>query len=114
MPYLLTLLLAAVFALCSTDVSSAASVSAQPKATLQTGSGLVLKVQGRCETLRRACENKRELGEVGEGNCRRYREECGQRSASYCARLRQACLYKDERGERGEGNCRRYREECRG
>jgi hypothetical protein len=27
--------------------------------------------------LRRACEFKNERGEVGEGNCRRYRRECG-------------------------------------
>ena len=29
-----------------------------------------------CERLRRACANKDERGERGEGNCRRYREEC--------------------------------------
>lgn len=32
---------------------------------------------GYCESLRRACLYKRELGEGGEGNCRRYRRECG-------------------------------------
>jgi hypothetical protein len=32
---------------------------------------------GYCDQLRRACENKDSLGEVGEGNCRRFREECG-------------------------------------
>ncbi len=31
----------------------------------------------RCRRLRRACEFKRERGETGEGNCRRYRRECG-------------------------------------
>ena len=30
-----------------------------------------------CERLRRACEFKEERGEQGEGNCRRYRRECG-------------------------------------
>jgi hypothetical protein len=30
-----------------------------------------------CRRLRRACEFKYERGEVGEGNCRRYRRECG-------------------------------------
>jgi hypothetical protein len=30
-----------------------------------------------CARLRRACEFKHERGEVGEGNCRRYRRECG-------------------------------------
>lgn len=29
-----------------------------------------------CRELRRACLNKEELGEVGRGNCRRYRELC--------------------------------------
>jgi hypothetical protein len=29
-----------------------------------------------CEELRRACLHKEELGEEGEGNCRRYRERC--------------------------------------
>ena len=31
---------------------------------------------GECEQLRRACEHKDELGEQGQGNCRRYRETC--------------------------------------
>ena len=30
-----------------------------------------------CARLRRACEFKNERGEAGEGNCRRYRQECG-------------------------------------
>jgi hypothetical protein len=68
---------------------------------------------GYCERLRRACVYKDRRGEVGEGNCRRYREECGGR-ASYCERLRRACVYKDYRGQVGEGNCRRYRSECGG
>ena len=64
-----------------------------------------------CEGLRRACQNKDRRGETGEGNCRRYRAECGER-ISYCERLRRACENKDRRGEAGEGNCRRYRNEC--
>ena len=79
--------------------------------------GVVEQVQywggGRCERLRRACIYKEERGEVGEGNCRRYRQECSGR-VSYCERLRRACIYKEERGEAGYGNCRRYRIECRG
>jgi len=31
---------------------------------------------GGCAELRRACLNKGELGEQGEGNCRRYRRTC--------------------------------------
>ena len=113
MPFVRSLLLAAIFALFSAGARSAVPLGSHPQEGLKNGTGFVLKVQGRCETLRRACANKGALGETGEGNCRRYREECGGRGASNCARLRQACLYKGERGETGEGNCRRYRELCR-
>jgi hypothetical protein len=75
------------------------------------GAGLQqVQYGGYCARLRRACENKEERGESGQGNCRRYREECGRRQ--HCERLRRACEHKDERGESGQGNCRRYREEC--
>jgi len=93
-----------------------ASVSS-PAATPVLGSQetLVEKVQydrgGYCERLRRACIYKEERGEAGEGNCRRYRAECGGR-VSYCERLRRACVHKEERDQVGYGNCRRYRIEC--
>jgi hypothetical protein len=32
----------------------------------------------RCRELRAACMHKDELGEQGQGNCQRYRHECGQ------------------------------------
>jgi hypothetical protein len=35
------------------------------------------QMSGYCRRLRRACEFKDERGQVGEGNCRRYRIECG-------------------------------------
>ena len=31
---------------------------------------------GECRELRQACLHKEELGEEGQGNCRRYREVC--------------------------------------
>ena len=31
---------------------------------------------GRCAELRQACLHKEELGEQGQGNCRRYRHYC--------------------------------------
>lgn len=31
---------------------------------------------GQCRELRAACMYKEDLGEVGQGNCRRYRENC--------------------------------------
>jgi hypothetical protein len=66
-----------------------------------------------CEELKLACEHKDQLGEQGEGNCRKYRETCLKPPAETCADLRKACLHKGELGERGEGNCRKYREQCR-
>jgi hypothetical protein len=114
MRFVRNLLIGSVFAAFSAGMATAGPVSTL-QTNVQDGSGLVLKVLSRCENLRRDCERKGQLGERGEGNCRRYREECGvQRSASYCARLRRECRDKNERGERGEGNCRRFREECKG
>jgi hypothetical protein len=63
-----------------------------------------------CERLSRACEYKEYRDEVGEGNCRRYRERC--LGGNYCERLHRACIHKEELGEVGAGNCRRYRAEC--
>ena len=54
--------------------------SAAPLGTApQPQARLVEQTQGYgyCRRLRRACEFKRERGEVGEGNCARYRRECG-------------------------------------
>jgi hypothetical protein len=101
-----------------------ASVSSAVGAPFGSGGGVASSVEnvvkqvqywggGRCARLRRACENKYERGEEGQGNCRRYRAECGGR-VSYCERLRRACENKYERGEEGQGNCRRYRSECGG
>ena len=90
MPFVRSLLLAAVFALFSAGMTSGAPLSTYSKESVQSGAGFVLKVQGRCESLRRACANKGALGEMGEGNCRRYREECSGRSASFaraCVKL---------------------------
>jgi hypothetical protein len=33
---------------------------------------------GQCRELRQACLHKEELGEEGQGNCRRYRQICRQ------------------------------------
>lgn len=37
-----------------------------------------IKKSAKCQDLRKACMYKRELGERGEGNCRRYRKHCRQ------------------------------------
>jgi hypothetical protein len=62
-----------------------------------------------CGELRQACAMKRQLGEQGEGNCKKWRA-C---RAEQCGDLRQACLYKRQAGEQGQGNCARYRDTCR-
>ena len=36
-----------------------------------------------CRELRAACMHKEELGEAGQGNCRRYREICGSGARYY-------------------------------
>ena len=94
--------------------SYAASVSNNPlNGAFDAG---VLHVQyggEHCQRLRWRCEHKNELGQEGEGTCRRYHEECGERVHN-CERLRRDCEFKDERGEEGQGSCRRYREECGG
>jgi hypothetical protein len=102
---------AAAVALFSVPVSGIAQ-------SVQIGPGGVRIDDGRggghCEQLRRACENKDQLGERGEGNCRTYRETCLRPvRRDRCEDLRAACLNKDRLGEQGEGNCRRYREVCR-
>src|SRR3954451_4357969 len=86
--------------------------------TFEIGPGGVRVYEGRggrqCEELRLACERKDQLGERGEGNCRRYRESCQRpMRRDMCSELRAACLNKDRLGEQGEGNCRRYRQACR-
>jgi hypothetical protein len=80
---------------------------------LDVGSDVVLVAAGDCAELRAACEQKNQLGERGEGNCRRYRETCQRPRRDVCAELRSACLNKNRLGEQGEGNCRKYRETCR-
>src|SRR5262249_47952162 len=95
------IILAAGRGLASVSSAVAAPVGVDVRGT-GFPEGLIEQVQygrgGYCERLRRACIYKEERGEVGEGNCRRYRQECGGR-ASYCERLRRACIHKEERGE---------------
>jgi hypothetical protein len=113
MQFVRNVVLVGVFASFCAGIASAGPTSNHLLNGMKAADGLLVQIQGRCEALRRACENRDVLGERGEGNCRRYRERCG-RYRPGCAELRRACLNRDERGERGEGNCRRYREQCRG
>jgi hypothetical protein len=57
------------------------SATAVPSGPAVQSEGLTQLAQYReesryCRRLRRACEYKAERGEMGEGNCRRYRREC--------------------------------------
>ena len=65
------------------SVFALSSASAAPLGRVGiAGQGVVEQAQYEsrtCRRLRRACENKDVRGEVGEGNCRRYRRECGGR-----------------------------------
>lgn len=100
---------------------SMGAVSAAPGSTTQLGvaaaSESALKhvqyEESFCARLRDRCKFKYELGKSGDGNCRRYQEECGGGRESFCERLRHRCRSSYERGEEGDGSCRRYREECR-
>jgi hypothetical protein len=90
---------------------SAAPVAATPigggqvhDATTQGGGWERVQYGGYCESLRRACIYKDQLGEAGEGNCRRYRRECGG-SGSYGAPPRY------DRGYGGD-RCGYWRHRC--
>jgi hypothetical protein len=96
------------------SAASAATVGGGGLNTPTVADGMLHKVvtAGYCSELKRACAYKEARGEVGEGNCSRYRRECGR--FNYCQALRRSCEYKEERGQEGRGNCRRYRNECSG
>jgi hypothetical protein len=73
-----------------------------------------------CADLRRACLYKERLGEVGEGNCKHYRERCrpgfmvpAQNNENRCNVLRRECLFQERLGELDKGNCIRYRATCK-
>jgi hypothetical protein len=112
----LGLLIGIGVALTGVSTATAAPIGGVDLGNAVVGAATLQQVQygGYCARLRWACKYKYELGEAGQGNCRRYREECGERRPSYCDRLRWACKHKYELGEAGQGNCRRYRYECGG
>jgi hypothetical protein len=110
----MTMAVGAAMILFAVSGASAAPAIPSQTAGLASAGSAATPVQwyDYCERLRYRCQYKYELGEEGEGNCRRYREECGGRGQSYCDRLLWRCRNKHRLGEEGEGNCRRYREEC--
>jgi hypothetical protein len=110
----LGLLMGMGVALAGVSAATAAPIGIVDLGNPVAGAATLQQVQygGYCARLRWACKHKYELGEAGEGNCRRYRRECEDRRPSYCDRLRWECKHKYELGQAGEGNCRRYRDEC--
>jgi hypothetical protein len=70
---------AASFGFVFSTASSAAPVPTEGIRDAAAQQILIEQAQSSryCARLRRACEFKHERGEVGEGNCRRYRRECG-------------------------------------
>jgi hypothetical protein len=111
--FILGAMIAASFGLAGVSAASAAPVGASLSEAVNIQTLVQKTTSGDyCAYLRYKCNHKGQLGEYGEGNCRRYHRECGQ--ISYCERLRRACVYKEERGQEGQGNCRRYRYECGG
>jgi hypothetical protein len=58
------------------DVTNSSLGSGLPTVSLTTAAQAQWDDR-RCRRLRRACEFKHERGEAGEGNCRRYRQQCG-------------------------------------
>jgi hypothetical protein len=56
--------------------SAAPLTGSLPGVTAEHGVIELVQDSRYCRRLRRACEFKEERGEVGEGNCRRYRREC--------------------------------------
>jgi len=112
--FIFGLLLAIGVGFAGLSSASAAPISGGDvgRGTIVSGMAQTVQYSGYCERLKRHCIYKEERGESGQGNCHRYRVECGH--ANYCERLRQACRYKYERGEEGQGNCRRYHRECGG
>jgi hypothetical protein len=103
---------AAAMVILSAGGASAASFGVSQAPGVTGAESMVVHVESRyCRELNLACRKKEELGERGQGNCRKYREECGH---DRCQRLRHDCLNKERTGREGEGLCRQYRHECRG
>jgi len=76
-------LIAAIILAAGSGLVSAGAAPVGVDVRAGVSEGVVEQVQywggGYCARLRRACIYKYERGEVGEGNCRRYRRECGSR-----------------------------------
>ena len=79
-----SLILAAVTSLSATAATSLPAPPVPPETSLaepaQYGGWRgerEYSYRRHCARLRRACMFKEQRGEVGEGNCRRYRRECG-------------------------------------
>ena len=72
--YILAMVSASVFALPTSALSQAVEFGADGVRIYPYHRHY--EYRGECRELRQACLNKGELGEQGQGNCRRYREVC--------------------------------------
>ena len=75
----LGMLMGVGMSLAGLSAASAGPVAGGDIGIVAAGGVALQQVQfgGYCARLRRACEYKDERGESGQGNCRRYRQECG-------------------------------------
>jgi hypothetical protein len=75
--YALAIAAAAIFAFPASAFAQAVEIGPRGVEVegLRPGRSVVGPVN--CDELRKACLNKNELGEQGQGNCERYRERCG-------------------------------------
>lgn len=73
--YAFTIAMAAVFAFSTSVVSQAIEIVPRGEADGLHQGRSAARVE--CRELRRACLYPVQLGEQGQGNCRRYRERCG-------------------------------------
>jgi hypothetical protein len=77
-----SIILGITVATCMSGFALSAASAAPLARDAIAGQGVIEQAQYEsryCRRLRRACQNKDIRGEVGEGNCRRYRRECGGR-----------------------------------
>ena len=104
---------ATIVALFTLGVAGSASAFPLNSMLTEAGStgGFVVWAQNSCDDLRRACLDKDAIGEQGQGNYWRYRDQCGP-DPDQCARMLEACIHKTKRGLEAKRSCRHYRFEC--
>jgi hypothetical protein len=75
--YALAIAAAAIFAFPASAFSQAVEIGPRGVEVEGLHHGRSVGRPDDCDELRKACLNKNELGEQGQGNCEKYRERCG-------------------------------------